>query len=117
MRKDVSAHGMDRHERTPLSHAAKHGHVGVVAILLQQPDVTYDPFDVFQVCPLFCAAGNGHTTIVNTLLEHGFKADLHSLMQFAGSSGHIETVNLLWRTSGRSKNEASMVPWAATGFS
>lgn len=62
---------------TPLYIASCNGHAEVVALLLSRPDIVVDLFDDIQWTPLHNAIRDGHTGIVEQLLDA--KASVHSV--------------------------------------
>lgn len=60
---------MDHWSKRPLHHAAKDGHVELVAFLLSKGARAYFP-DEYYVTPLMYAAKQGHLEVVRMLAEH-----------------------------------------------
>ncbi|ERF70048.1 hypothetical protein EPUS_03600 [Endocarpon pusillum Z07020] len=56
-------------ERTPLGAAAEHGHWEVVQLLLARGDLNLNDRDRYGATALYYAAANGHTRIVQGLLQ------------------------------------------------
>jgi len=76
---------------TLLSYACKNGHIVIVKLLLEHPDI-----DVNLCTPLYCACSNGHIDIVQLLLEHpNINLNYCVPLVEAFYSGHIEIVKLL----------------------
>eukprot|EP00656_Telonema_subtile_P036254 TRINITY_DN4021_c0_g1_i3.p1 TRINITY_DN4021_c0_g1~~TRINITY_DN4021_c0_g1_i3.p1 ORF type:complete len:191 (-),score=29.27 TRINITY_DN4021_c0_g1_i3:265-837(-) len=92
--------GIDKHQRSALHRAAGRGDLAKVQQLLQDPDVAVDLPDYFEHRPLHCAAANGHTQIVQALLEARALVNARGVnetcaLHWAAGNGHIETVQLL----------------------
>ena len=110
----------DAESMTPLSWAAQNGHQDVVQKLLLWIEVdinsTSSPYDIStlpmvrdpqsisgdRATPLFLAAENGHTRVIELLLDAG--ADIHGAegsrrreypLHAASAGGHLETIDLL----------------------
>ncbi|PTB63395.1 ankyrin repeat protein, partial [Trichoderma citrinoviride] len=59
---------VDRNGRTPLSYAAEHGHLAVVAILMEANALPFTE-DSDRRTPLSYAAGEGHISVMEKLLS------------------------------------------------
>jgi len=90
--------------RTPLHHAAEHGHADVVAYLLSVRADVNDEQNRSQFTPLHWAAVRGHANVVEKLVE--FKADLaatdmrrdqkaYSALHWAAIRGHNGVIDAL----------------------
>ncbi|MCP4745826.1 MAG: ankyrin repeat domain-containing protein [Desulfobacteraceae bacterium] len=89
----------NRWHQTPLSKAAKNGHIEIVESLLSHRN-SRDKIDVNLRHPLYEAARYGHIEIVRLLLSHPnssnkIDVNLWNPLSKAAENGHIEIVKLL----------------------
>ncbi|KAK4041974.1 ankyrin repeat domain-containing protein 50 [Parachaetomium inaequale] len=98
---DVDVNFRDLLDRTPLSHAAERGHLGVAKLLLGK-GAKVDFSDChLGMSPLAHASHSGYEALVTLLLEHG--ADVNSRgwlsgrspLSYASQRGHLGIVKLL----------------------
>lgn len=87
---------------TPLSQAAKYGHMGVVRVLLEHKvDINQiNPDDDKDATALHNAAENGHDDVVRLLLAHGADLNVTDFWQDkplhkAAEKNHMKTVQIL----------------------
>lgn len=89
-------------------HAAKHGNVKLVQLLLEDPHVNPGADNNIAIIE---AAGNGHTEIVQLLLEDG-RADpgwsSNQALELAAKWNHIEVVKLLLADTRVNQDSASL---------
>ncbi|KAM0548199.1 hypothetical protein ACHAPJ_009998 [Fusarium lateritium] len=102
-RDDVDVNHLDNEHSTPLSLAARKGHIDVVKLLLSTEGVRPDSG---KPPPLSVAARLGRLEIVRLLLQDG-RSDIDSRVSYgqtplvnAAEFGHIEIVKLLLSTPG-----------------
>ncbi|KAI9856495.1 MAG: hypothetical protein M1813_008873 [Trichoglossum hirsutum] len=104
--------------RTPLSHAAERGCVGVVKLLLAQPGIDVDfGFNRTDRTPLSYAVAEGYEEVVTMLLEMGAKPYVRDIncrtpLSWAAEKGH-ETVMRLLVEKGADVNAENVHGWTA----
>jgi ankyrin repeat protein len=98
---EVDVNSRDLLDRTPLSHAAERGHLGVAKLLLEK-GAEVDLSDCHQgMSPLAHACHRGYKAVVTLLLDHGadvnFRGRLsgRSPLSYAAQRGHLGIVELL----------------------
>ena len=98
---NVCADLVNENSETPLSFAAKKGHIAIVELFLSRDDVNADHKVKFGNTPLALAARNGHESVVKLLLSRN-DVDVHSENSWnftplseAARSGHEAVVKLL----------------------
>ena len=90
----------DHNEQTPLTVAARNGHVEFVRLLLEREEVFVNSIDNESKTALFFAASEGHKAVVELLLEGGANVDSKNTygrtpLSYAASGGHKAIVELL----------------------
>ena len=69
MRDDIAVNTSDRKGCTPNYYAAQEGHIEIVQLLLQHPNIDVNQHDrQHAITPLFIASIQGHVEIVRLLL-------------------------------------------------
>jgi hypothetical protein len=107
--------------QTPLSWAAKGGHLAVVKLLVKAAGVEVDSNDWYNQTPLSWAAGNGHESVVELLLETAnVEVDSKSIyhrtpLSWAAENAHVKIVELLLKTGKVDVNYESS--WGGTPLS
>ena len=80
MRDDLAVNTSDRKGCTPNYYAAQEGHIEIVQLLLQHPNIDVNQHDrQHAITPLFIASIQGHVEIVRLLLfatKHCFEYEL-----------------------------------------
>lgn len=98
---------------TPLSQAAKYGHMEVVRVLLKHKvDINQiNPDDDKDATALHNAAENGHDDVVRLLLAHGADLNVTDFWQDkplhkAAEKNHMKTVQILLNKGAKSDSKA-----------
>ncbi|KAL3439882.1 ankyrin repeat protein [Aspergillus insuetus] len=108
-----------KYGQTPLSWAARNGHVGVIKLLLETGEVDVESKDSQSGrTPLSWAAGNGHEGVVKLLLETE-EADVESKtlsgltpLIWAAENGHAGVVKLLLETGEVDIEAKDFIEWS-----